>query len=492
VCRAARRSSERGVTAFTQDNAISVARAADLSRHLLAVGVLKRLDWRFLSVLLIFTALLWGFLARGAFYQIGLAVFVGLSLMAMIAVTVRSWVTPLAIRWWVVSALLPSAAVLVSAIVHHELWQAAYAIAPIAGAAALGITGAASTRFFGTLMVLRLIVDVTLIAAVLGWAGVAFHLTYLAQPLAEGWRATFTIGYANVTGLLILVGLLCSSAVAAISQTPADRIRCWLLATGVLATQSRSVLLAAAVCGLILCFTSPSMARVLGNSALWGLLTFAGLLPSIRGQSAGFAPALAVAAVILFLQLRPTVISMSSRGRAILRGAAVLSVLSLVMALLRARILDSGSDNGRLRLWHDAVRQLRWSGFWGSGPGQAAALSRGQIVTLLAHSDPLQYAGYYGLPGMIAFLLVGLRLITLLARQHQNVRPEVWSAGLTVAIALTCVTVVDFPLQVPLVPGIVCLALGAMISPGRAGSGTHREETSKSQIISTQVQIISN
>jgi hypothetical protein len=496
VCRGACRG-EGGAPASAREDAFPVASAAGLSRHLLVVGVLKRLDQRFLGVLLIFTALLWGVLTRGAFYQSGLAVFVGLSLTAMAVVILRARATLAAIRWWLVSALLPFAAVLVSAIARHELWQAAYAVAPVIGAAALGITGAVSTRMLGSLMVLRLIVDVTLIAAVLGWAGVAFHLTGLAQPLAEGWRATFTIGYANVTGLLILVGLLCSSAVASVSQTSADRIRCWLLATGILATQSRSVLLAAVICGVVLCFTDPPMARVLGSSALWGLLTFAGLLPSIRGQSAGFAAALVAAAVILFLQIRPAAISISLRGRAILRLAATLGVVGLVAVVLRARILDAGSDSGRLRLWLAAARHLRWSGIWGSGPGQVAEISRGQLVTLLAHSDPLQYAGYYGLPGMIAFVLIGLRIITLLAGQHGNLQPEAWSAGLTVTIALACVTMVDFPLQVPLVPGIVCLALGATIGPGTAGTAlltkarsgkTSGRKTGVIQIISAETR----
>jgi hypothetical protein len=463
----------------THDSAASVASAADLSRHILAVSTLKRLDLRFVSALLIFTALLWGVLARGAFFQGGLAVFVGLSVAAMTIAILGARDALASIRWWLISALLPTAAVLLSAIARHQLPVSAYAIAPIISAAALGITGAVSARPLGRLMVLRLIVDVTLIPAVLGWAGVAFHLTGLAQPLAQGWRATFTIGYANVSGLLILVGLLCSAAVAAISQTSADRVRCWLLATGMLATQSRSVLLAVIICGVILCFTSAPMARILGSSAWWALITFTGLLPAISGQAAGLVPALVVAGAVLFLQMRPMAIAMSSRGRAIVRVAATITSVGLIAAWLHARILDGGSDSGRFRLWLAAVRHLRWSGLWGSGPGQVAELSRGQLVTLLAHNDPLQYAGYYGVAGVIALGLVGLRIVLLLARRRGDVRVEAWSAGLTVTIAVACVMIVDFPLQVPVVPGIVCLALGAVLGPYAAQAASTVEPRSE-------------
>lgn len=451
---------------------------AQLSRTFLALTSVPVFSSQFFVCLLVFIAVLYGSVARGAFYQSGLEVFLVFAVgAAAAAVVCRRGKVP--VRWWMVSAAPVVVAVLASAVAAHELWAVGDALAPVGAAAGLGIAGCVAGRLADRLVMLRLIVDAALLTAVLCWLGLAWHIPSLAQLLSDGWRAAGPIGYPNVTGLVLLIGLICASAVAAISGHAADEVRCWLLATGVLATQSRSVVLAALACAAVLWFTSPSVVRVLGRCSLWALVAFAGLLPSVRGQGDGGLVATAALVVALGLLLwRPALPSTLQRRRAVLVAVLAAGLAGLASVVLRGRILDGGSDDGRVQLWLNAIRQLRWGGFFGSGPAQVAELSRGELVTLLAHSDPLQYAGYYGIPGVAALLFIGLRAGLLLAHRHGGVPGEMWAAGLTVTIAVACVMFVDFPLEVPLVPALACLAIGAAVgvpepgtaSPGRASA----------------------
>jgi O-antigen ligase len=186
----------------------------------------------------------------------------------------------------------------------------------------------------------------------------------------------------------------------------------------------------------------------------------------------GFALAVPAAGIALYLQLRLAAAPEPWRMRfTTVRVAASVAAMAAAALLLRGRLFDNGSDSGRLRIWLAALRHLQRSGIWGSGPAQVAELSRGELTTLLAHSDPLQYAGYYGLPGVIALALIGLRLGLLLLRRRAEVQSLSWSVALAATIALVCVMVVDFPLQVPVIPGLIALLLGATLgSEGRAAA----------------------
>jgi hypothetical protein len=302
-------------------------------------------------------------------------------------------------------------------------------------------------------------------------AGGAWHISSLAQPLSDGWRAAGPIGYSNVTGLVLLLGLLCASAVAAVSGRTADEVRCVLLATGTLATQSRSVALGALACLAVLWFTSRPVAWVLRRSSLWALVALTGLLPSIRGHGyGGIVATLALAATLCLVVRRPVLPSPRRRTRAVLM-AGVAAAAGLVAVTLRGRIFDGGSDDGRIQLWLNALRQLHWTGFFGAGPAQLAQLSRGELVTLLTHSDPLQYAQYYGVPGMAALVLVGVRAGVLLVRRRGAVPPEMWGTGVSATIAVACVMAVDYPLQVPLIPALTCLIIGAVVGVRGPGTG---------------------
>jgi O-antigen ligase len=287
-----------------------------------------------------------------------------------------------------------------------------------------------------------------------------------AQPLSEGWRASATIGYANVTALLLLGGLLCACSLASVSARASDKIRCWVLAVGLFATQSRSAVVAMLVCGLILVVCCRAMAKVLFLSGAWALVAFAGLLPAIRGWSLGGLSALAAAGLSLALLRRTHHLMLSWTARS--AAAVALPVMAALAGtvILQSRILDQSSTQGRIELWRGALIRVRSAGIFGEGPHQLADLSRGKTIVLLVHNDYLQYAEYYGLLGLVGVAVIGCRWALQLVRTRATVEDELWATALTISVAVAIVAFVDFPLQVPVVPAMASLAFGSAIRPG--------------------------
>jgi hypothetical protein len=431
--------------------------------------------WQFSPHLLIFTAVLWGAFARGAFYRLDLIVFTGLCIAAgLLAILVRK--TASVSHWWLITAALPAGAVLISATTTHTLSDAPYALAPIVAAASLGLSGSVMGSLSDRFTLSRIVANVTALLAGLSWLGVALHLQAFAQPLNQGWRASATIGYTNVTGLFLLIGLLCSVALAVRSGRVADELRCSLLLVGVLTTQSRSVVLALVVCGLVLFAVRRPMAVVLLRTMTWALVAFAGLLPSVRGTSTNpliaIASALAVAGLLWWMHRREIARVVRVAVLLLAAGATVLGVV-----VLRTRIFDVRSEGGRLQLWQDAFQQFRPADFFGQGPHQLSALSSGQTVALLLHNDVLQYAVYYGVPGLVALASVCWRVGFQLARTRTGQDPDSRTIALTICIATAVVALVDFPFQVPLIPAVVSLVVGVCLQLGVKPQGADQPAT---------------
>lgn len=117
--------------------------------------------------------------------------------------------------------------------------------------------------------------------------------------------------------------------------------------------------------------------------------------------------------------------------------------------------------------WRRVISQLQQTSFFGSGPHELAQLSRGQEMTLLAPQRLPPVSQYYGVPGLVALLLVVDGGVSLaLSRSRATLPRALWTTGITSFVALVLVALVDFPLQVPLVPAVANLAIGAAIWPG--------------------------
>jgi len=434
---------------------------ADEAQSLVSLGFADR---RFIPCLSMFAVVLWGTLARGAFYRTDLIVLVTMSVVSgLVTIGLFSQTRSVRRRWLFLCAP-PVFAVVVSAVAGHDVADVGYALAPIAAMVGVAAVSVTMARAGGRLVLFRVVADVGTLLAVLCWSGVTFHVLAFAQPLNQGWRASATIGYANVTALFLLIAALTAGTLAARSGRLGDEVRCWLVLVGLLCTQSRSALVALVVCVGLGLLAKRRAANILARAGGAAVLAFAGLLPSIVDPT----PSPVTATVAAAASLSGVLLRLSTRGRRTqLTTLVVLAGACVVAAVwLHGRLFDFGSNDGRLRLWQGAVTAIRQAGWFGIGPGQLASLSRGTATVLLVHNDLLQYALYYGLPGVLA-IIVSCWGIGLALRRTRATAPAMsWDLAVAVLIVTGISALVDFPLQVPIVPVVVTLIVCAGLAPG--------------------------
>jgi hypothetical protein len=410
-------------------------------------------------------AILWGCSARGAFFKWDLLVYSVITSL-LIFVLFSSPDGRASLRWWGITASVAIAAILASTSMNQSWGDAGYAIAPVVAAVGLGAyasTVDASTTFW----LQRAIANVTALVAFLGWFGVAAHVNGLAELQNQGWRATGPIGYANTTALVLLIGLLCATHIAGKTGAVSDSLRCVILASGLLATQSRSALAAALVCTILLWFKNKSSVRALSVSFAAASTTFFGLLPAVHQDLSPWTAA-SVAAIGLTACL--LLVGLALRTYTLTQLATVSSVLLPALALgigilLRSRLLDQGSDLGHERLWLDGLERWVRSPIFGEGPEDLGQLSRGEVVHPLFHNDLLQYLVLYGIGGGIAVLFALWRFVGALSHTAKSGDRERAGTGSAVTLALALTALVDFPMQIPVVLGVTALSLGTVIRP---------------------------
>jgi O-antigen ligase len=125
-------------------------------------------------------------------------------------------------------------------------------------------------------------------------------------------------------------------------------------------------------------------------------------------------------------------------------------------------------------LWHEAISNLDVTGVFGLGPHELSAFSRGYVIRLFDHNDVLQYAQYYGILGVAALLVIAWRLSVLFGRSWRFRHDMDWSLGLACVLAVSVVVLVDFPLQVPLIPVVTSLVIGTTLSYASSPSAPQR------------------
>lgn len=440
------------------------------------------------TIVLCFTSVLWGALVSGGFFQRGLIVLgclAAASAVAARAARTRVGWTP----WLAWPSVTVVSAIVLGAWAAGDLIEAWVPIAAVVAAACLGFAGSSRAGLFERLLVWRAVADVALLVSIAGWCGVAFHISKFAMLQSSGWRANGGIGYANVTALLLLFGLLCMVACAAVSGARSDHVRACLIMTGILATQSRAVVAAAGLSWILLRIVDRVSARELARAATWAAIAFVGLVPSIQNSGArpgfalvgiGVAVTFAIATGDLPTQRTVTVLSLL-----LATGAGLTAAV-----LLRDRIADGGSNSGRLHLWQLGMDNLRRTGWFGVGPHQLAHFSAGHIDSLFTHSDPLQYVQYYGVFGAVALLVILWHLARALWVSRQRLPGVDLGLACTVTASLSACALIDFPLQVPVIPASAALILGSALG---AASGrderpaepeaqrTHEQQTGRSE-----------
>ncbi|HEY2167946.1 MAG TPA: hypothetical protein VGH01_12310 [Jatrophihabitantaceae bacterium] len=450
--------------------------AQSLSREWLAIGAADTDVRSFAALCAVFAAVLWGQLVRGAFFRLDLTVFTSFAVFgAVVMPHARAAVrTP----WLIASAGSMALAVGVSAIARDQLGAALCPLAAIAAASSLAVVGICASQRTERLLFGRVVVDAAVVTGVLCIVGVALHVPAFAELQAEGWRASARIGYANATGVVLVTGLLCACWLAYESGALGDRLRAWAIMTGLLATQSRGAVLGLAICWLLYLVVHRASARILAQTTAWALVAFVGLIPAIERSHAQPVYALCGIGLALIL-LIITSTGMSARSVQLIAVSVGWSAAVTTVVLLNTRVADSGSDSGRLRLWHEALGHLSATGVFGAGPSQLASFSNGRINQLFDHNDLLQYGQYYGVLGVLAVALTVAWLAVAFTRTRRVVMAGMWVLGVAAVVSLACDAMVDFPMQVPLIPATVGLVLGLTLGRGRGVDATadlhHRE-----------------
>jgi hypothetical protein len=352
--------------------------------------------------------------------------------------------------WWLVTARLHGAAgnfqpmgasivsfVAAAAIVRQTpwLWRRNGALVAIALSAATAVAG--------------------LVACDLRW----YPLAMRGQDL---WRLAGTVTYSNATGLLLGMGLL-----LAMDRTMQTRWSSFAIAActaGLIATQSRSAVLAALV-------AFAWLARREFRAALVPLSagSFAGIVTVANSNGHAGRP-LALCVSMPALALVPTVsewMQRSSgrwRSRTLRAPTAALGAIGAAIlfgALLGARSealkrIDLGSDFGRLHEWRSALQQFHTSIWTGVGPDQLLVISKPKgTSTYFAHNEYLQLlAG----GGLIALGLLATAVVLIVRRQHSSPVYVRTACGALVVFALA--GLFDYSWHVPAITLLAGMMLG--------------------------------
>src|ERR1039458_4130016 len=246
-------------------------------------------------------------------------------------------------------------------------------------------------------------IAIAALTAVVGLVACDVRWYPLSMRGQDLWRLSGTITYSNAAGLLLGMALLL--AMDRTLQTRWGSLAIAACASGLVATQSRSVVLATLVAGLWLA------RRELRNALVpLSLGAFAGIVTVANSNGLARRP-LALCVSMLTLALVPIVsegvqrsgrLSIRTR-RAVTVAAGAIGLAVLLGAVIGARSevakrIDLGSDVGRLHEWRSALQQFHTSIWTGVGPDQLLVISKSKgTTTYFAHNEYLQILAGGGL-----------------------------------------------------------------------------------------------
>jgi hypothetical protein len=315
------------------------------------------------------------------------------------------------------------------------------------------------------------VVAVGALAAVSGWAGVAWRVPPWALADQGLWRAATTLTYANAAaGLLVPLALLAVARVATRPRVPAVVCGCLLL-TGAGATLSRGGALALAV-GLVVLAGLLGPARTLraaGPPTLGAVLALAGLAPSVP---AGSPPRPLLAAAALLAGLGLAVGTAHLRGRQLALAMAVAAVAvggtagTAADDLAGTRLTVASPD--RVAAARAALRIAADRPLTGAGPDRAVLtwIEDGRRVTSrYAHNEYVQVLAELGLVGLalLSVLMASAGWMVWRGRPHAP-SVAVWAGAVAGLAALAVHSAFDFLWHLPAIP-LTGAVLAALVLP---------------------------
>jgi O-Antigen ligase len=334
---------------------------------------------------------------------------------------------------------------------------------------------------------------VGVLAAVTGWAGVAWRIPPWALADQGLWRAATTLTYANgAAGLLVPLALLALARLATRPRVPAVVCACLLL-TGAGATLSRGGVFALAV-GLAVLGGLLGPARTLraaGPPSLGAILALAGLAPSMPG-GAPPRPLLAAAALLAGLALAVGAARLRGRQQALVLAAAAVAVAAVAVGGTTGSVADdlagtrlTVASPDRVAAARAALRVAADRPLTGAGPNRAVLtwVEDGRRVTSrYAHNEYLQALAELGLVGLalLSALLVSAGWTVWRGRLHAP-SLTVWAGAVAGLAALAVHSAFDFLWHLPAIPLTGAVLAGLVLPPAIDQEGGARPPSSPTE-----------
>lgn len=330
------------------------------------------------------------------------------------------------------------------------------------------------------------------IVALIGWVGVAWHLSPWAMPSAGLWRAASTLTYANAAAAVLVPIAL--TAVAVLSAQPRSlllTLTATILMLGAAVTLSRAGMFALLV-GLaaVVAFRGWAAVTAMVPPLAGTAVAFLAVVPSMRTFPPA-RPGLAVVGLAAGLALAAAL-----RGRVAGRVAWVLRTAVVAILVLGAVVLIRPEAH----LWHHrvnvhspsrsnaasaALRVFRSHPAAGVGIGNLLITrteASGRVrLQRYVHNEYLQTLAEQGIVGaiLLAGLLVALGRLLWRSRPADVGRGALWAGVGAACFSAAVHAGFDFVWHVPAIPLTLAALIGLAIQPAPPDSPStvHRRET---------------
>lgn len=443
-----------------------------------------------LHALLVVAALTAGIATRGAYDRSGQLVLVAVVGVAGVIALRRhpfhhgdARLLPLA------PALALASWALVSAALAGDVGDARPVVGLVGGVVVVLLVARRTTRE-QRVTVPTALIAVAALAALTGWAGVAFHIDPWALVDQGLWRAATTLTYSNAAaGLLVPIALLGLARLVDRPTSPVDAAAVTMLLIGAGATLSRGGALALAVGGaaLVVLVGPATLARAALAPVVGAAIALAGLTPSMPADQTS-RPVLAALALALGLAVAAGLVVLPTGARRVARLAAASAGLALLGLALISGALDdvrsarfSMSSPDRAHEVEAALDVASSHLLSGAGPGQADLVwtnDSGQAMTArYAHNEYVQVLAEMGVVGAALLVALLVALAIVVGRGRSFVPTSAAWAGLAAGlVALAIHSALDYLWHLPVLPLTGALLVGLTTSPHPA-TDHHQQET---------------
>jgi len=308
------------------------------------------------------------------------------------------------------------------------------------------------------------------VAALVGWVGVAWRIRPLALEDQALWRAASTLTYANATAALLVPLALVSLAWSAARPgrwAPAAATSVLLVGTAATLSRGGAVALVVGLVALAALLGPAAVFRAAFAPAAGAAVAFAGLVPSMPADSPP-RPALALVAMLVGLAITVVVPRWRLTGGlvVVIAAAGVLvagPALGAWSEISGPRLTVSSSD--RADETSAALRLVGERPVTGTGPGRATLAWTGPdgrtMVARYVHNEYLQVMTELGMVGLalLGALLVSAASMVRRGRPTAG-RPDLWAGAAAGLVALAVHSSFDFLWHLAALPLLAALLAG--------------------------------